>query len=86
MEYVDALGYAVPVIIAISLAAKDVVTMRVLNTLVCALCLGYGVLSAESSIVTISGLVLLANTYSVLKAYRSKQMRQKVVTSKLKAA
>ncbi|MGF1755285.1 YgjV family protein [Vibrio makurazakiensis] len=82
MEFnmVEILGYAASIMVAISLTMKDIVRLRVLNFIGCALFTAYGVMIDAMPVVATNGFIACVNVYFLVK------MQQEKKAESLKAA
>ncbi|MCG9629951.1 MULTISPECIES: YgjV family protein [Vibrio] len=82
MEFnmVEILGYAASIMVAISLTMKDIVRLRVLNFIGCALFTAYGVMIDAWPVVATNGFIAIVNIYFLAKMQKEKK------TEALKAA
>ncbi|MDK9759679.1 YgjV family protein [Vibrio sp. D173a] len=82
MEFnmVEILGYAASIMVAISLTMKDIVRLRVLNFIGCALFTAYGVMIDAWPVVATNGFIAIVNVYFLAKMQKEKK------TEALKAA
>ncbi|MGF1773172.1 YgjV family protein [Vibrio maritimus] len=72
---VELLGYAASIMVAISLTMKDIVKLRVLNFVGCALFTAYGLAIDSMPVVLTNGFIACVNVYFLL------QMQKKSGTS-----
>ena len=80
MDMVEILGYAASIMVAISLTMKDIVRLRVLNFIGCALFTAYGVMIDAWPVVATNGFIAIVNVYFLAKMQKEKK------TEALKAA
>ncbi|MBD1558752.1 hypothetical protein HC752_17610 [Vibrio sp. S9_S30] len=75
MEFstVEILGYASSIMVAISLMMKDIVLLRVLNFIGCALFTSYGLMIDAMPVVVTNGFIACVNVYFLLKMYNEKK-------------
>ncbi|WP_174329847.1 YgjV family protein [Vibrio tubiashii] len=76
---VEILGYAASIMVAISLTMKDIVRLRVLNFIGCALFTAYGLMIDAWPVVVTNGFIACVNVYFLAKMQSEKK------ASKLKA-
>ncbi|EGU57438.1 hypothetical protein VITU9109_01757 [Vibrio tubiashii ATCC 19109] len=79
MDMVEILGYAASIMVAISLTMKDIVRLRVLNFIGCALFTAYGLMIDAWPVVVTNGFIACVNVYFLAKMQSEKK------ASKLKA-
>ena len=72
---VELLGYAASIMVSISLTMKDIVKLRVLNFVGCALFTAYGLAIDSMPVVITNGFIACVNVYFLL------QMQKKSGTS-----
>jgi len=74
MEFnmVEILGYAASIMVAISLTMKDIVRLRVLNFIGCALFTAYGVMIDAWPVVATNGFIACVNIYFLAKMQKEK--------------
>lgn len=75
MEFnmVEILGYAASIMVAISLTMKDIVRLRVLNFIGCALFTAYGVMIDAWPVVATNGFIACVNIYFLAKMQKVKK-------------
>ena len=75
MEFnmVEILGYAASIMVAISLTMKDIVRLRVLNFIGCALFTAYGVMIDAWPVVETNGFIACVNIYFLAKMQKEKK-------------
>ncbi|TKF04211.1 YgjV family protein [Vibrio kanaloae] len=75
MEFnmVEILGYAASIMVAISLTMKDIVRLRVLNFIGCALFTAYGVMIDAWPVVATNGFIACVNIYFLSKMQKEKK-------------
>ena len=75
MEFnmVEILGYAASIMVAISLTMKDIVRLRVLNFIGCALFTSYGVMIDAWPVVATNGFIACVNIYFLAKMQQEKK-------------
>ncbi|MCG9554724.1 YgjV family protein [Vibrio sp. Isolate31] len=75
MEFnmVEILGYAASIMVAISLTMKDIVRLRVLNFIGCALFTAYGVMIDAWPVVATNGFIACVNIYFLAKMQKEKR-------------
>ena len=75
MEFnmVEILGYAASIMVAISLTMKDIVRLRVLNFIGCALFTAYGVMIDAWPVVATNGFIAIVNVYFLAKMQKEKK-------------
>lgn len=75
MEFnmVEILGYAASIMVAISLTMKDIVRLRVLNFIGCALFTAYGVMIDAWPVVATNGFIAIVNIYFLAKMQKEKK-------------
>lgn len=71
MELTQFLGYAASVMVAISLTMRDLVRLRVLNFVGCALFIFYGLAISAWPIVLTNSFIAVVNLYFLTKAYKA---------------
>ncbi len=71
---VEILGYASSVMVAVSLMMKDIVLLRVLNFIGCALFTAYGVAIDAMPVVATNGFIACVNVYFLIKMYNEKKV------------
>ncbi|WP_425425290.1 YgjV family protein [Vibrio sonorensis] len=64
---VEILGYAASIMVAISLMMKDIVKLRVLNFIGCALFTAYGLMIDAWPVVVTNGFIACVNVYFLAK-------------------
>ncbi|WP_194437170.1 YgjV family protein [Vibrio fluminensis] len=80
INMVEILGYAASIMVAISLTMKDIVKLRVLNFIGCALFTAYGLMIDSWPVVLTNGFIACVNVYFLVK------MQQEKKTAKLSSA
>ncbi|WP_299688554.1 YgjV family protein [uncultured Vibrio sp.] len=75
MEFnmVEILGYAASVMVALSLTMKDIVRLRVLNFIGCALFTVYGVIIDAWPVAVTNGFIACVNIYFLAKMQKEKK-------------
>ncbi|KAB0300862.1 hypothetical protein F2Z80_17335 [Vibrio fortis] len=78
MEFnmVEILGYAASIMVAISLTMKDIVRLRVLNFIGCALFTAYGVMIDAWPVVATNGFIAIVNVYFLAKMQKKKKRKR----------
>ncbi|MCW8345533.1 YgjV family protein [Vibrio sp. ZSDZ65] len=70
---VEILGYAASIMVAISLTMKDIVKLRVLNFIGCALFTAYGLAIDSMPVVITNGFIACVNVYFLAKMMQEKK-------------
>lgn len=73
MDMVEILGYAASIMVAISLTMKDIVKLRVLNFIGCALFTAYGLMIDAWPVVVTNGFIACVNVYFLAKMQSEKK-------------
>lgn len=73
MNVVEILGYAASIMVAISLTMKDIVKLRILNFVGCALFTAYGLMIDSWPVVLTNGFIACVNIYFLAKMQREKK-------------
>ena len=75
MEFnmVEILGYAASIMVAISLTMKDIVRLRVLNFIGCALFTAYGIRIDAWPVAATNGFIACVNIYFLAKMQKEKK-------------
>ncbi|WP_162048106.1 YgjV family protein [Vibrio taketomensis] len=81
MGMVEILGYAASIMVAISLTMKDIVKLRVLNFIGCALFTAYGLMIDSWPVVLTNGFIACVNVYFLAKMHRQKKTDNVVTAS-----
>ncbi|MEZ8101072.1 YgjV family protein [Vibrio bivalvicida] len=76
MDMVEILGYAASIMVAISLTMKDIVRLRVLNFIGCALFTAYGLMIDAWPVVVTNGFIACVNVYFLAKMQSEKKSEQ----------
>ncbi|KHF89046.1 membrane protein [Vibrio vulnificus] len=74
MNMVEILGYAASIMVAISLMMKDIVRLRVLNFIGCALFTAYGLMIDAWPVVVTNGFIACVNVYFLAKMQQEKKL------------
>ncbi|RJX75676.1 hypothetical protein DZ860_03090 [Vibrio sinensis] len=72
MTTAEILGYAASIMVALSLMMKDIVKLRVLNFLGCALFTLYAVMIGAWPVAATNGFIACVNVYYLIKLYNEK--------------
>lgn len=67
MNYVEILGYVAMVLVALSFLLKDVIKLRLVNSLGCACFVIYGLLIGSFPVTGLNTLVVAINLYYIFK-------------------
>ncbi|MCL9776661.1 YgjV family protein [Vibrio methylphosphonaticus] len=70
---VEILGYAASIMVAISLTMKNIVKLRVLNFIGCALFTAYGLAIDSMPVVITNGFIACVNVYFLAKMMQEKK-------------
>lgn len=70
---VEIMGYAASIMVAISLTMKDIVKLRILNFVGCALFVIYGVMIGAMPVVATNAFIACVNVYFLAKMYQEKK-------------
>ncbi|EJB8444036.1 YgjV family protein [Vibrio parahaemolyticus] len=73
MNMVEILGYAASIMVAISLTMKDIVKLRILNFIGCALFTAYGLMIDSWPVVLTNGFIAFVNVYFLAKMQQEKK-------------
>ncbi|MCG6319783.1 hypothetical protein K6U66_18530 [Vibrio alginolyticus] len=73
MNMVDILGYAASIMVAISLTMNDIVPLRLLNFIGCALFTAYGLMIDPWPVVLTNGFIACVNIYFLAKMQQEKK-------------
>ncbi|WP_414932325.1 YgjV family protein [Vibrio europaeus] len=76
MDMVEILGYAASIMVAISLTMKDIVRLRVLNFIGCALFTAYGLMIDAWPVVVTNGFIACVNVFFLAKMQSEKKSEQ----------
>lgn len=71
---VELLGYAASIMVAISLTMKEIVKLRVINFVGCALFTAYGLMIDSWPVVLTNGFIACVNVYFLLKMHRANKI------------
>ena len=69
MNAVEIIGYAASIMVALSLTMKDIIKLRVLNFIGCALFTIYGVMIGAWPVTVTNGFIACVNVYFLLKIW-----------------
>ena len=75
INWVEILGYAASIMVALSLTMKDIVKLRVLNFIGCTLFTAYGLMIDSWPVVLTNGFIACVNIYFLVKMQRAKRTR-----------
>ncbi len=75
-NFVEILGYAASIMVAISLTMKDIVKLRILNFIGCGLFSAYGVMIDSWPVVVTNSFIACVNVYFLLKMQQEKKQLQ----------
>ncbi|USD42615.1 YgjV family protein [Vibrio sp. SCSIO 43135] len=81
MNMVEILGYAASIMVAISLTMKDIVKLRVLNFIGCALFTAYGLMIDAWPVVVTNGFIACVNVYFLAKMQNEKKANRVETTA-----
>ncbi|HBC3364601.1 TPA: YgjV family protein [Vibrio parahaemolyticus] len=73
MNMVEILGYAASIMVAISLTMKDIVKLRILNFIGCALFTAYGLMIDSWPVVLTNGFIACVNVHFLAKMQQEKK-------------
>ncbi|HAS61257.1 MAG TPA: hypothetical protein DCS35_01010 [Vibrio sp.] len=73
MNAVEIIGYAASIMVALSLTMKDIIKLRVLNFIGCALFAIYGVMIGAWPVTVTNGFIACVNVYYLMKIWSSKK-------------
>ena len=73
MNMVEILGYAASIMVAISLTMKDIVKLRILNFIGCALFTAYGLMIDSWPVVLTNGFIACVNIYFLATMHQEKK-------------
>ncbi|MBY8274247.1 YgjV family protein [Vibrio fluvialis] len=73
MNMVEIMGYAASIGVAISLTMKDIVKLRVLNFIGCALFVVYGLMINACPVVATNAFIACVNVYFLFKMQQEKK-------------
>ena len=62
---IEIFGYASMVVVLISMTMKDMVRLRILNSIACAMFVIYGIMLSAAPIIVMNILVIIINLYKV---------------------
>ncbi len=74
LNMVEVIGYLASVMVAISLMMKDIVKLRSLNFIGCALFSAYGVAIEAWPVAGMNAFIACINVYYLVKMYRAKTL------------
>ena len=74
LNYVEILGYLASVMVAISLMMKDIVKLRILNFIGCALFSTYGAAIEAWPVAGMNAFIACINVYYLVKMYRERNV------------
>ncbi|CAH0536714.1 YgjV family protein [Vibrio marisflavi] len=72
METIEVIGYAASIMVAISLTMREIVKLRVLNFIGCALFVTYGLAIDAWPVVLTNSFIAVVNVYYLTKLYQSR--------------
>ncbi|WP_117234135.1 YgjV family protein [Vibrio maerlii] len=75
-NFVEILGYAASIMVAISLTMKDIVKLRILNFIGCGLFSAYGLMIDSWPVVVTNTFIACVNVYFLLKMQQEKKQLQ----------
>ncbi|MBD1566410.1 YgjV family protein [Vibrio sp. S12_S33] len=73
MNVIEILGYAASIMVAISLTMKDIVKLRILNFVGCALFTAYGLMIDAWPVVLTNSFIACVNVYFLVKMQQEKK-------------
>ncbi|WP_428775915.1 YgjV family protein [Vibrio sp.] len=73
MNMVEIFGYAASIMVAISLTMKDIVRLRVLNFIGCALFTAYGLMIEAWPVAATNGFIACVNIYFLTKMWQEQR-------------
>lgn len=74
MNVIEILGYAASIMVAISLTMKDIVKLRIINFIGCALFTAYGLMIDSWPVVLTNGFIACVNVYFLAKMQSEKKV------------
>jgi len=77
MNMVEILGYAASIMVAISLTMKDIIKLRILNFVGCALFTTYGLMIGSWPVVLTNSFIACVNIYFLAKMQQGKSLEAK---------
>ncbi|MGC9422661.1 MULTISPECIES: YgjV family protein [Vibrio] len=73
MDVIEIMGYAASIMVAISLTMKDIVKLRILNFIGCALFVVYGLMIDAWPVVATNAFIACVNVYFLVKMQQAKK-------------
>ncbi|MDP5252849.1 MULTISPECIES: hypothetical protein [unclassified Vibrio] len=73
---IEMFGYVASVMVALSLTMKDIVRLRVLNLIGCALFASYGLMIDAWPVAATNGFIAVVNVYYLTKMWLNKNQKQ----------
>lgn len=67
MTSIEIWGYISMIVVVISMMMKDIKWLRIINSISCAMFIVYGLLIVSYPVVVLNSIVILINTYKVIK-------------------
>lgn len=73
MDYIEILGYLAMITVSCSFLLKDVIKLRIVNTIGCILFIIYGLLLGSYPVAGLNIFVACTNAYYIFNAFKNKK-------------
>lgn len=73
MEMIEILGYVATIIVAISFLMKDVIKLRLVNSIGCLCFVIYGLQKGAIPVALLNALIVAINAYYIISSFKEKK-------------
>jgi len=73
MNWIEGLGYLATVVTLVSMIVKDMVTLRLVNSIGCLLWIAYGLSKGDTPILLVNGIILGIHIIALIREGKTKE-------------
>ena len=73
MNWIEGLGYRATVVTLVSMVVRDMVTLRLVNSIGCILWIGYGLSKGDTPILLVNGIILGIHIIALIREGKQKE-------------
>lgn len=73
MNWIEGLGYLATVVTLVSMVVRDMVTLRLVNSIGCILWIGYGLSKGDTPILLVNGIILGIHIIALIREGKQKE-------------
>ena len=74
MKVIELLGYVATIVTLISMMAKNMNLLRILNSVGCILWMSYGIIRNDNPVIVVNSTILIIHLVALYKTYRNESL------------